>query len=59
MAVGELIKYLSTFPSNAEVQIDGEYDISISLKYINDIYCVVLRGINDIDDKGLINEHSS
>ena len=55
MTVGELIEYLSTFPPNAEVQIDGEYDISISLKYINGIYCVVLRGINDIDDKELIN----
>ena len=51
MTVDELIEYLSTFPSSAALRINGEQDISLTLKCINDEYYVNLCGINSEVDK--------
>lgn len=62
MTVGELIEYLSTFPPNAEVQIDGKQDISITLQIINNAYYADLSGIKMTwrkEDEELIDEYSS
>ena len=51
MTVDELVEYLSTFPSNAALQINGEQDVSITLQCINDAYYVNLSGIEGEGDR--------